>query len=54
MIAAQELRASYAPLYQEEWCEDWAAFREAGPPQVDVVVTSPGSTGERTTVVRGT
>jgi len=44
--AAGQLRRSYPPLYEEEWRPDWAAFREVGPPQVDIVVTSPGSTGD--------
>jgi hypothetical protein len=44
--AAERLRASYPPLYEPEWRRDWAAFRDPGPPQVDVVVTSPGSTGD--------
>lgn len=44
--AAARLRAGYPPLYEDEWRPDWAAFREPGPPQVDVVVTSPGTTGD--------
>jgi len=43
---ADALARSYAQLYPEQWSGDWAAFRDAGPPQVDVVVTSPGSTGD--------
>jgi hypothetical protein len=44
--AAARLRESYPPLYEDEWRPDWAAFRESGPPQVDVVITRPGSTGD--------
>jgi hypothetical protein len=44
--AAERLRRSYPPLYEEEWRDDWAAFRLAGPPQVDVVVTKPGTKGD--------
>ena len=29
--AARALRVDYAPLYEEEWRSDWAAFREPGP-----------------------
>jgi GrpB-like predicted nucleotidyltransferase (UPF0157 family) len=45
--AAQALRAEYPVLYPEAWRRDWAAFRDPGPPQVDVVVTSPGSLGDK-------
>jgi hypothetical protein len=44
--AARRVRDAYPPLYEDEWRDDWAAFRDAGPPQVDVVVTTPGSKGE--------
>jgi hypothetical protein len=45
---AERLRGSgIAPLHEDDWSDDWAAFREPGPPQVDVVVTRPGSWGER-------
>ena len=44
--AAARLRGVYRPLYEEEWREDWAAFRDPGPPQVDVVVTRLGTKGE--------
>jgi len=46
--AATMLRDSgLAPLYEEEWQADWAAFREPGrPPQVDVVVTRRGTKGD--------
>src|SRR5712691_4130465 len=37
--AANRLRRVYPPLYEEEWRDDWAAFRDPGPPQVDIVVT---------------
>ena len=41
--AAGRLREAYAPLHEGDWRDDWAAFRDPGPPQVDVVVTRPGS-----------
>jgi hypothetical protein len=41
--AAARLRERYPPLYEDEWRDDWAAFRAPGPPQVDLVVTKPGS-----------
>src|SRR4051794_19707773 len=44
--AARALRVDYAPLYEEEWRSDWAAFREPGPPQVDIVLTVRGSSGD--------
>jgi hypothetical protein len=45
--AAQRLRhAGVPPLYEEDWRDDWAAFREPGPPQVDVVLTRRGTKGE--------
>jgi len=44
--AAVLLRPHYRPLYEEEWRDDWAAFREQGPPQVDLVLTLPGSRGD--------
>jgi hypothetical protein len=45
--AAQRLRqAGIAPLYEEDWRDDWAAFREAGAPQVDMVLTKRGTKGE--------
>ena len=40
------LAAVYPRLYPDEWRDDWAAFRDPGPPQVDVVVTVPGSPGD--------
>src|SRR3954452_15227224 len=44
--AAKRLRHSYPPLYEDEWREDWAAFRLPGPPQVDIVLTRPGTKGD--------
>lgn len=44
--AAQRLRAVYPPLYEENWRDDWAAFRLSGPPQVDIVLTKPGTKGD--------
>lgn len=44
--AAGRLRSVYPPLYEDEWRPDWAAFREPGPPQVDIVITRPGSVGD--------
>ena len=41
--AAAMLRSVYPPLYEEQWDADWAAFREPGPPQVDLVLTRRGS-----------
>ncbi len=40
------LSAVYPVLYEEHWQDVWAAFREPGPPQVDLAVTVPGSWGE--------
>jgi hypothetical protein len=44
--AASRLRDSYPPLYEEEWRDDWAAFRDPGPPQVDIVITKRGTKGD--------
>jgi GrpB-like predicted nucleotidyltransferase (UPF0157 family) len=44
--AAERLLVVYPPLYRDEWRDDWAVFRDAGPPQVDVVVTTPGTKGD--------
>jgi hypothetical protein len=44
--AAHRLRRTYPPLYEDEWSDDWAAFRDPGPPQVDVVLTRPGTKGD--------
>jgi hypothetical protein len=41
--AAAILRAVYPPLYEEQWSDDWAAFRSPGPPHVDLVLTTRGS-----------
>ena len=41
--AAAEVRRLYPPLYEDHWSADWAAFREPGPPQVDVVLTRRGT-----------
>jgi GrpB-like predicted nucleotidyltransferase (UPF0157 family) len=41
--AAARLRILYPPLYEEQWSQEWAAFRVAGPPQVDLVLTKRGS-----------
>jgi GrpB-like predicted nucleotidyltransferase (UPF0157 family) len=45
--AAEKLRREYPVLYVEEWRDDWAAFRDPGPPQVDIVVTRAGTPGDR-------
>ena len=45
--AAEALRSHYPVLYREEWRDDWAAFRVPGSPQVDIVVTRPGTMGEK-------
>jgi GrpB-like predicted nucleotidyltransferase (UPF0157 family) len=44
--AAARLRKDYSPLYEDDWRDDWAAFRDPGPPQVDLVVTQPGTKGD--------
>jgi len=44
--AADRLRRLYPPLYEDEWRDDWAAFRLLGPPQVEVVLTRPGTKGD--------
>lgn len=44
--AASRLRQLYPPLYEEEWRSDWAAFRDPGPPQVDIVLTKRGTRGD--------
>jgi len=44
--AAAALRELYPVLYEEQWRDDWAAFRDLGPPHVDVVVTRRGSRGD--------
>jgi hypothetical protein len=44
--AAGRLRRVYPVLFEEQWHDDWAAFRVAGPPQVDIVLTRRGTKGE--------
>jgi hypothetical protein len=44
--AADRLRGAYPPLYEDEWRDDWAAFRLPGPPQVDIVLTRRGTKGD--------
>ncbi|HEY5488673.1 MAG TPA: hypothetical protein VIK00_02460 [Candidatus Limnocylindrales bacterium] len=43
---AEHLRPVLPPLYEDEWRSDWAAFRDPGPPQVDIVVTIRGTNGD--------
>jgi hypothetical protein len=45
--AAEILRSEYPVLYPDEWRKDWAAFRVPGQPQVDIVVTRPGTLGDK-------
>jgi hypothetical protein len=45
--AAAILRSRYPVLYPDEWRDDWAAFRVPGSPQVDIVVTRPGTLGDK-------
>jgi hypothetical protein len=45
--AAAVLRAEYPALHPDQWRDDWAAFRDPGPPQVDVVVTRRGTLGDK-------
>ena len=44
--AAARLRSVYPQLYEDQWRVDWAAFRDPGPPQVDIVLTVLGSDGD--------
>jgi hypothetical protein len=44
--AANRLRHVYPPLYEEEWRDDWAAFRDPGSLQVDIVLTKRGTLGD--------
>ena len=44
--AAAILRLLCPPLYEDEWRDDWAAFRVPGEPQVDIVLTRAGSVGD--------
>lgn len=41
--AAEALRGDYPPLYEPHWQDDWVAFRIPGPPQVDLILTTRGS-----------
>ena len=43
--AARRMHDAYPPLYEDDWRDDWAAFRELGPPQVDIVLTRAGTKG---------
>jgi hypothetical protein len=45
--AAEIRRPEYPVLYPDEWRDDWAAFRDPGPPQVDIVLTRPGTLGDK-------
>ena len=45
--AAETLLPEYPMLYADEWRDDWAAFRDPGPPQVDIVLTRPGTLGDK-------
>jgi GrpB-like predicted nucleotidyltransferase (UPF0157 family) len=45
--AAEILGPEYPALYADEWRDDWAAFRDPGPPQVDIVLTRPGTLGDK-------
>jgi hypothetical protein len=45
--AAETLRPEYPVLHADEWRDDWAAFRDPGPPQVDIVLTRPGTLGDK-------
>ena len=42
-VATVVIRKIYPTLYEEQWSEEWAAFRLEGPPQVDLVLTKPGT-----------
>ena len=44
-VASAVLEREYPPLYRDEWRDDWNAFRVGAHPQVDVVVTRPGTLG---------
>jgi hypothetical protein len=44
--AAERLRSELPVLHEDEWRDDWAAFRTPGPPQVDVVLTREGTLGD--------
>lgn len=45
-VAAKVLAREYPALYPDEWRDDWAAFRDPDPPQVDVVVTRIDTEGD--------
>jgi GrpB-like predicted nucleotidyltransferase (UPF0157 family) len=45
--AAVILSTAFPELYPDDWRDDWAAFRDPGPPQVDIVLTQPGSLGDK-------
>jgi GrpB-like predicted nucleotidyltransferase (UPF0157 family) len=41
--AADQVRGLYPPLHEDLWHDDWVAFRDPGPPQVDLVLTRSGT-----------
>ena len=46
VVLAEEARdLPYPPLFPEQWRDDWKAYRLSGDPQVDIVVTKPGTLG---------
>ena len=45
-IAERDLAAVASDLPEDEWRDDWAAFRVPGEPQVDIVLTRAGSVGD--------
>jgi GrpB-like predicted nucleotidyltransferase (UPF0157 family) len=45
--AAEILRSEFPELHPDEWRDEWAAFRDPGPPQVDIVLTKPGTLGDK-------
>ena len=45
--AAEILAQVYPALYSDEWRDDWAAFRDPGPPRADVVITRCGTLGDK-------
>lgn len=45
--SAARLERQYPPLYPDDWRDDWAAFRDPGPPQVDIVLIRAGSLGDK-------
>jgi hypothetical protein len=42
----RNLSRSFRSLYEEEWRDDWAAFRDSGPPQVEIVLTQRATKGD--------